>query len=104
MDVAYEEEDSGLEPFDRMERRQMKTPRMNSDREEYELRDIPRLKNVDNRIGDGNMLFTDRSLNREYLDMVNEEKNRHLHKKSIFSSGAKRSPESQVNFEAICQE
>jgi hypothetical protein len=36
--------------------------------------------------------------------MVNEEKNRHLHKKSIFSSGAKRSPESQVNFEAICQE
>ena len=96
MDVAHEEEDSGLEPFDRMERRQMKTPRMNSDREEYELRD--------NRIGDGNVLFTDRSLNREYLDMVNEEKNRHLHKKSIFSSGAKRSPESQVNFEAICQE
>ena len=74
----------------------MKTPRMNSNREEYESRD--------NRIGDGNVLFTDRSLNREYLDMVNEEKNRHLHKKSIFSSGAKRSPESQVNFEAICQE
>ena len=65
MDVAYEEEDSGLESFDRMERRQMKTPRMNSNREEYESRD--------NRIGDGNVLFTDRSLNREYLDMVNEE-------------------------------
>ena len=72
------------------------TPVRVNNREQYELRD-----NMDR---EENMLFSDRGLNREYLDMVNEEKNRHSRRKSIFSSGVKRSPQSNVNFEAICQE